>query len=164
MDFSPRSRCRFWVIGDAVGHADAAIGEGQELWVALRATLVDLAIGEFAVGVDLAVDPHRGGGQEHDVQALFVINGDQWLAKCEDFAECEGPDVLTGATVDDLGVELRFLISAEIEDAEFTGLIGFAGHADFLRPVEHARALIEQDAVGGGAIELAVGHTNDGAD
>ena len=136
----------FLVVGNAVGDADCAIAEGEELRVALSAALVDLAFDEFSVGVDLAVDPHGRGGEEHDVHPLLAVHGDEGLAQHEDVAKEEGADILPGPAVDDLGVDLSFLVAVEIEHAEFAG---FSADADFLFPVRGSGALIEEHTVGG---------------
>lgn len=67
---------------------------------------MDFAVGEFAIGIDLGVDPHGGGGEVEDVHALAVIDGDHGLAEEEGIAEGEGVDWHSGAAFDDLGVDL----------------------------------------------------------
>ena len=140
--------CGFLVVGDAVGDADGSVAESEELWVALRAALVDLPFDEFAVGVDLAMDPHGGSGEEHDVHALLAVHGGEGFAQHEHVPEEESADILAGAPVDDLCVDLCFLVAVEIEDAELAGLAGFSGDADFLFPVGSAGALVENHTVG----------------
>ena len=125
---------------------------------------MDFAVGEFAIGIDLGVDPHGGCGEVEDVHALAVIDGDHGLAEEEGIAEGEGVDGHSGAAFDDLGVDLRGLSAGEGEDAEFAGLAGAAGDADFLGPVGPAGVEVEEDAVGGGSFDGLVGEADDGGD
>ena len=104
---------------------------------------MDLALDDLAVGIDLVVDPHRRRGEKHHMHALLAIHGGEGFPKHEDVAEKEGSNILTGPAIDDLRVDLGFLVTAEIEEAEFPGHTGTAGDADFLRPVRHSRTLCE---------------------
>ena len=70
------------------------------------------------------MDPHGRGGEEHDVHALLAIHGGQGFAQHEHIAEQEGADELAGHAIDDLGVDLGFRITGEIEQAELAGVAG----------------------------------------
>ncbi len=152
------------IVRDAVGDADRAVAEGQQLGVALWAAFVDLAIDQLAIGVDFAMDPHGGSREEHDVHALLAVHGGERFAEHQRVSEKESADHEAGAIIHDLSVNLIFLIPCEIDDAELSGLACASWDADRLRPVSAAGALIEEHAVRASAVHGGSRHADDGAD
>lgn len=71
---------------------------------------MEVPLHKFCIGTDLAMDPHGGCGEKHDVHSLGAIECHHWFAKHEGVAEREGADFGSCLCVDYLGVELVALV------------------------------------------------------
>ena len=96
------------------------------------------------------------------MHALLAVHGGEGFAQHEAVSEQERADVLTGAAIHDLGVNLRFRITGKIEDAEFAGLIRASGNADFLGPEQASLALGEERPVGGRGLRVVTRQADHG--
>jgi len=124
----------------------------EEQRIALASALVNFSGNEPAIGIDHAMDPHGGSGQEHDMQALLAVNSGKGLPEQENIPEHKGFYELAGVVVLDLSINLGFGVTREIKNPEFPGMVGASRDADFLCPVGHSPTLVKEHPIRGGSI------------